>query len=180
MKKNIVILGILLFGCGCINLLAQENTVTERKHIIGATVGIQYPKGDYKMGYGGDIFYRHCISSSPTSFRKELYLFVNAGYSHYESKNNIVREDIPTALGLHLYKGVGFLSDNYFNIELGALYRKEKNNTISEDVKMFGGVALGFLIPLSESLNLDINTKAYYAFKDVGRGKLSAGLSYSF
>ena len=170
---------VALFGC--INLLAEENTDTEQKHIIGATVGLQYPRINDEMGDGGDIFYRHCISSSPSAYYNKLYLSVDIGYAHF--KNN---EYIPITSGLHLYKKFGRYC-RYYNIKIGALYKKEEKtfdkNSYDIKIKMLANFAIGYLIPLSklsESLDLDINVQSYLIFKDNPMGKFSVGLSYSF
>jgi hypothetical protein len=189
MKTTMLFFFVALFGC--INLLAEENEVTEpkQKHIIGARVGLQLDKSrffgfDYKInGYGADIFYQHYVSSLPFKFVNQLYLSANAGYRNYNKNYDIIKEDIPVTVGLCVYNYDDYeLINYYFAVEFGALYRtKEKIfNESSYDVKITISSIFCFSIPLSESLNLNISFRDYYVIKDSPKYKFSLGFSHSF
>jgi len=173
-------------------IIAEEkgNNITEPKQqIIGATVGVQYHSNrwfDFNLnGYGGDIFYRcHTFSSISSTFsffrHCKFYLSADAGYTNYE-RNDIKRKEIPVSAGCYVYVEPEDLFYWYCGIELGALYRKErKEEATSEYTKIFVGFVFSFLVPISDSLNLDIKLKEYWMQNDFHNLKFSAGFSYSF
>jgi len=189
MKKTTLLILLIVLLLSSKIIIAADTVTVSKKHLVGATFGIQYHNIDDRMlnfklnGYCGDVFYRHLFSSSTSFFRLpvKLYLSGNAGYTNYEFES-IKTEDISAALGVYFYHTSREMPDWYFGVELGALNRKEENiiNTNSSDVKLLAAATFGLFIPISESLHLDINLKESYVRKDLKNRKLSAGISYSF
>jgi len=163
-----------------------ENKNLKPKSMIGGTTGLQFLHQEnlnfpYNNPFAGiDLFYRHQLP-----ILSDFYLTANVGYVGYSTTGwffgcfNIKYNDIPATVGLCYYKK--FIVNFYIGVEIGILLRDIARNTFlhSATLSSVTGFTFGTWIPISESVNLEINVKdRFYLYYDMNNFGVNAGISY--